>query len=115
MDEEYVNSLFAYLGVNITTKALSALVEFQGGLSAQSGEVEAALQKGGEGVEGGFIQPSLQQVRVCVYYISLLPPLQQIFGSQLAICDPFLPQGCSQDPNRIWDEEVQEKECPDVK
>ena len=27
----------------------------------------------------------------------------------------FSPQGCSQDPNRIWDEEVQEKECPDVK
>ena len=53
-------------GVNITTKALSAPVEFQGGLSAQSGEVEAALQKGGEGVEGGFLQPSLQQVRVYV-------------------------------------------------
>ena len=25
-----------------------------------------------------------------MYYISLLPPLQQIFGSQLVISDPFL-------------------------
>ena len=24
-------------------------------------------------------------------------------------------QGCCEDPNRLWDEEVQEKECPDVK
>ena len=34
----------------------------QGGLPAKSGEVEAALQKGSEGVEGGLLKPPLQQV-----------------------------------------------------
>ena len=68
-------------GVNITTKALSALVEFQGGLSAQSGEVEAALQEGGEGVEGGFLQPSLQQVRVCVLPVPFTPSTADIWKS----------------------------------
>ena len=33
-------------------------------MPAQPGEVEAALQEGGEGVEGGFLKPPLQQVLV---------------------------------------------------
>ena len=80
MDED-INFWFAYLGVNITTKALSAPVEFQGGLSAQSGEIEAALQEGGEGVEGGFLQPSLQQVRVCVLPVPFTPSTADIWKS----------------------------------
>ena len=36
--------------------------EIQGGLPPQPGEAEAALQEGGEGVEGGLLEPPLQQV-----------------------------------------------------
>ena len=43
--------------------------KIQGGLSAEPGEVEAALQEGGEGVEGGFLKPPLQQVRVMNWQI----------------------------------------------
>ena len=52
--------------------------ETQGGLPAQPGEVEAALQEGGEGVEGGFLQPSLQQVRVCVLPVPFTPSTADI-------------------------------------
>ena len=67
------------------------------------------LEKLKQKVEGDLLKPPLQQVCLYLYFIC--------GSTDLLISKQILAhvQGCCEDPNWLWDEEVQEKECSDVK